>query len=208
MDHRTGQRPRHQHDRLAPRLSRRAVQHAERQQPRDSESSRPCVVHLFEVSYHLVVFVAVGTVPPALAIRRYLCIGLPFVLCSLCWRESVPSELRAGQRFDLNDRHPETVVFIFVWDHQLTRSSCCAVLACPCPSREIKISAFVEFGPMVTILTSHCTSKAPFNRLTAVDWVHEFIKLGVRMLDTVKVTRWLLFSVELLLFVESVVRCR
>lgn len=33
---------------------------------------------------------------------------------------------------------------------------------------------------MVPILVGHCNSKDRFNRLTAVQWVHEFIKLGVR----------------------------
>ena len=46
--------------------------------------------------------------------------------------------------------------------------------------REIRSSSFVEFGPMVVILVGHCNSKERFNRLTAVQWVHEFIKLGVR----------------------------
>lgn len=46
--------------------------------------------------------------------------------------------------------------------------------------REIQASSFVEFGPMVPILVGHCNSKDRFNRLTAVQWVHEFIKLGVR----------------------------
>ena len=48
--------------------------------------------------------------------------------------------------------------------------------------REIQTSSFVEFGPMVPILVGHCNSKDRFNRLTAVQWVHEFIKLGVRTL--------------------------
>eukprot|EP00752_Nemacystus_decipiens_P010688 g9519.t1 len=43
---------------------------------------------------------------------------------------------------------------------------------------EIKASSFVEFGSMVPILVGHCNSKDRFNRLTAVQWVHEFIKLG------------------------------
>lgn len=46
-------------------------------------------------------------------------------------------------------------------------------------AREIKASSFVEFGPMVSILVKHCTSNERLNRLTAVEWVHEFIKLGV-----------------------------
>lgn len=47
--------------------------------------------------------------------------------------------------------------------------------------REIQASSFVDFGPMVPILVGHCNSKDRFNRLTAVQWVHEFIKLGVRI---------------------------
>ncbi|CAN0005145.1 unnamed protein product, partial [Phaeothamnion confervicola] len=44
--------------------------------------------------------------------------------------------------------------------------------------QEIKTSSFVEYGPMVNILVGQCHSKERFNRLTAVTWVHEFIKLG------------------------------
>ncbi|CAN0416335.1 unnamed protein product, partial [Ectocarpus sp. 12 AP-2014] len=44
--------------------------------------------------------------------------------------------------------------------------------------KEIQASSFVDFGPMVPILVGHCNSKDRFNRLTAVQWVHEFIKLG------------------------------
>lgn len=36
----------------------------------------------------------------------------------------------------------------------------------------------VEFGPMVSILVSQCNSKERFNRLTAINWVQEFINLG------------------------------
>jgi len=43
---------------------------------------------------------------------------------------------------------------------------------------EIKKSPHVEFGPMVGILVSQCRSTVQFNRLTAVVWVKEFIKLG------------------------------
>lgn len=32
---------------------------------------------------------------------------------------------------------------------------------------------------MVNILVGHCMSKERLNRLTAVQWVHEFVKLGV-----------------------------
>eukprot|EP00953_Heterococcus_sp_UTEX-ZZ885_P003332 2329-Heterococcus_DN1.PRE.1 len=44
--------------------------------------------------------------------------------------------------------------------------------------REIKASAFVEYGPMVSILVGQCNSKERFHRLTAITWVHEFIVLG------------------------------
>jgi vacuole morphology and inheritance protein 14 len=44
--------------------------------------------------------------------------------------------------------------------------------------REIKQSDVVEFGPMVSILVSQCNSKERFNRLTAINWVQEFINLG------------------------------
>lgn len=44
--------------------------------------------------------------------------------------------------------------------------------------REIKQTAYVDFGPMVSILVGQCHSKQRFNRLTAVTWVHEFIVLG------------------------------
>jgi len=43
---------------------------------------------------------------------------------------------------------------------------------------EIKKSASVEFGPMVGILVSQCRNRERFNRLTAIVWVQEFIKLG------------------------------
>lgn len=43
---------------------------------------------------------------------------------------------------------------------------------------EIKKSSVVEFGPMVGILVNQCHSKERFNRLTAITWVKEFIKLG------------------------------
>ena len=46
-------------------------------------------------------------------------------------------------------------------------------------NREITESSFVEFGPMVHILVAHCNSKHVPNRLTAVQWVNAFIKLGV-----------------------------
>ena len=44
--------------------------------------------------------------------------------------------------------------------------------------REIKLSAVVEFGPMVSILVGQCNSKERFNRLTSINWVMEFINLG------------------------------
>ncbi|KAG5176145.1 vacuolar protein 14 C-terminal Fig4p binding-domain-containing protein [Tribonema minus] len=44
--------------------------------------------------------------------------------------------------------------------------------------REIKESAFVEYGPMVSILVGQCNSKERSNRLTAITWVQEFIALG------------------------------
>ncbi|CAN0424517.1 unnamed protein product [Ascophyllum nodosum] len=44
--------------------------------------------------------------------------------------------------------------------------------------KEITESSFVEFGPMVHILVAHCNSKHVPNRLTAVQWVNAFIKLG------------------------------
>lgn len=44
--------------------------------------------------------------------------------------------------------------------------------------RETKLSAVVEFGPMVAILVGQCNSKERFNRLTAINWVQEFINLG------------------------------
>lgn len=44
--------------------------------------------------------------------------------------------------------------------------------------RETKQSSVVEFGPMIPILVAQCNSKERFNRLTAITWVHEFIKLG------------------------------
>jgi vacuole morphology and inheritance protein 14 len=43
---------------------------------------------------------------------------------------------------------------------------------------ETKQSAVVEFGPMVAILVGQCNSKERFNRLTAINWVQEFINLG------------------------------
>ena len=55
---------------------------------------------------------------------------------------------------------------------------------------EIKKSTVVEFGPMVGILVSQCRNKERFNRLTAITWVQEFIKLGG--------SRLLLFYSELL----------
>jgi len=55
---------------------------------------------------------------------------------------------------------------------------------------EIKKSTVVEFGPMVGILVSQCRNKERFNRLTAITWVQEFIKLGGN--------RLLLFYSELL----------
>jgi vacuole morphology and inheritance protein 14 len=51
-----------------------------------------------------------------------------------------------------------------------------SVTGCCC--REIKASAFVEYGPMVSILVGQCNSKERFHRLTAITWVHEFIVLG------------------------------
>lgn len=44
--------------------------------------------------------------------------------------------------------------------------------------REIKEAEIVEFGPMVNILVAHSRSKERFNRLTAINWLHEFILLG------------------------------
>lgn len=44
--------------------------------------------------------------------------------------------------------------------------------------REIKEAEVVEFGPMVKILVMQCHSKEKFNRLTAINWVTEFIALG------------------------------
>jgi len=44
--------------------------------------------------------------------------------------------------------------------------------------RETKLSAVVEFGPMVAILVGQCNSKERFNRLTAINWIQEFISLG------------------------------
>ncbi len=44
--------------------------------------------------------------------------------------------------------------------------------------REIKEAEVVEFGPMVSILVNQCRSRERFNRLTAVNWVGEFISLG------------------------------
>eukprot|EP00743_Colponemidia_sp_Colp-15_P004953 GILK01005338.1.p1 GENE.GILK01005338.1~~GILK01005338.1.p1 ORF type:complete len:691 (-),score=126.29 GILK01005338.1:140-2212(-) len=44
--------------------------------------------------------------------------------------------------------------------------------------REIKKAGVVDFGAMVTILVGQCTSKDKFCRLTALNWLHEFIVLG------------------------------
>ena len=74
----------------------------------------------------------------------------------------------------------------FVRSRRLGRCAC----ACACVCREIKSSSLVEFGAMVGILVGHCNSKERFNRLTAVQWVHEFIKLGVRHLFFVVVLAW------------------
>lgn len=48
--------------------------------------------------------------------------------------------------------------------------------------RGIRASTFVEFGAMINILVEHCVSKERLIRLTAVQWVDEFIKLGVSSL--------------------------
>mmetsp|Transcript_8915 Transcript_8915/g.36822 ORF Transcript_8915/g.36822 Transcript_8915/m.36822 type:complete len:489 (+) Transcript_8915:973-2439(+) len=61
---------------------------------------------------------------------------------------------------------------------------------------EIKRSSVVEFGPMVGILVNQCHNKERFNRLTAISWVKDFIKLGG--------DRLLLFYSELL---GSVMHC-
>ena len=61
---------------------------------------------------------------------------------------------------------------------------------------EIKKSSLVDFGPMVGILVHQCCSTARFNRLTAIIWVKEFIKLGGE--------RLLLFYSELL---GSIMHC-
>lgn len=55
---------------------------------------------------------------------------------------------------------------------------------------EIKRASSVEHGPMVGILVNQCRNKDRFNRLTAITWVQEFIKLGAN--------RLLLFCSELL----------
>lgn len=44
--------------------------------------------------------------------------------------------------------------------------------------REIKTAKSVDFGSMVKILISHCMSKDEFTRLTALNWVSEFINIG------------------------------
>ncbi|CAM9431837.1 unnamed protein product [Chrysoparadoxa australica] len=56
--------------------------------------------------------------------------------------------------------------------------------------REINEASFVEYGPMIVILVSHCSSKDRMSRLTAITWIQEFIKLGGG--------RLLLFASELL----------
>lgn len=71
-------------------------------------------------------------------------------------------------------------MFLRVRQHRGSQQPC-AYLFYLFGRREIKASSFVEFGPMVSILVKHCTSNERLNRLTAVEWVHEFIKLGVRL---------------------------
>lgn len=61
---------------------------------------------------------------------------------------------------------------------------------------KIKQTAGVEYGSMVGILVGQCRSKERLNRLTAISWVQEFIKLGG--------TRLLLFYSEL---VGAIMHC-
>jgi len=44
--------------------------------------------------------------------------------------------------------------------------------------KEIRRSEFVEFGPMVPILVTQCSSKEKLSRQTAIEWVSKFISLG------------------------------